>query len=101
MKQKRRKLSMKVKDGLGPACPTCALPMQRWKHDPKWKPPARLYISRRALAHNDAAGKRRASTCGRPDIAAHPTNLSAEMRAAAAARAIFGPGIRAISRHGN
>lgn len=152
MKQKRRKLSMKVKDGLGPACPTCALPMQRWKHDPKWKPPARLrllvqvperglqdqagdaargqsrhmrgldankkhlrstfeafeieherglYISRRALAHNDAAGKRRASTCGRPDIAAHPTNLSAEMRAAAAARAICGPGIRAISRHGN
>jgi len=152
MKQKRRKLSMKVKDGLGPACPTCALPMQRWKHDPKWKPPPRyyaywyeclnaacktkqvmppeakagtrgldankkhlrstfeafeiehergLYISRRALAHNDAAGKRRASTCGRPDIAAHPTNLSAEMRAAAAARAICGPGIRAISRHGN
>src|SRR5215831_14568255 len=43
MKQKRRKLSMKVKDGLGPACPTCALPMQRWKHDPKWKPPARYY----------------------------------------------------------
>jgi hypothetical protein len=38
MKQKRRKPSMKVKDGLGPACPTCALPMQRWKHDPKWKP---------------------------------------------------------------
>ena len=37
MKQKRRKLSMKVKDGLGPACTTCALPMQRWKHDPKWK----------------------------------------------------------------
>jgi hypothetical protein len=60
-----------------------------------------LYISRRALAHNDAAGKRRASTCGRPDIAAHPTNLSAPMRAAAAARAICGPGIRAISRHGN
>jgi hypothetical protein len=60
-----------------------------------------LYISRRALAHNDAAGNRRASTCGRPDIAAHPTNLSAPMRAAAAARAICGPGIRAISRHGN
>src|SRR5215467_4676462 len=152
MKQKRRKLSMKVKDGLGPACPTCALPMQRWKHDPKWKPPARyyaywyeclnaacktkqvmppeakagtcevwmrtkkhlrstfeafeiehergLYISRRALAHNDAAGKRCASPCGRPDIAAHPTNLSAEMRAPAAARAICGPGKRAISRHG-
>jgi hypothetical protein len=145
MKQKRRKLSMKVKDGLGPACPTCALPMQRWKHDPKWKPPARYYAywhecmnascktkqvmppeakagtcevwmrtkntsalpskhlrsNTSALAHNDAAGKRRASTCGRPDIAAHPTNLSAEMRAAAAARTISGPGIRAISRHGN
>jgi len=50
MKQKRRKPSMKVKDGPGPA---------------------------------------------------HPTKLSAEMRAAAAARAVCGPGIRAINRHGN
>jgi hypothetical protein len=32
---------------------------------------------------------------------AHPTKLSAEMRAAVATRAVCGPGIRAISRHGN
>src|SRR5215467_12916158 len=103
MKQKRRKLSMKVKDGLGPACPTCALPMQRWKHDPKWKPPARYYAywyeclsaacntkqvmppkanagtrgldAKQTMARQEIVAPRRG---GRPDIAAHATNLSAE-----------------------
>jgi hypothetical protein len=123
MKQKRRKLSMKVKDGLGPACPTCALPMQRWKHDPKWKPPARYYaywyecLNAACKTKQVMPPEAKAGTCEvwmrtkytsalpskhlRSNTAAHPTNLSAEVRATAAARAICGPGISAISRHGN
>jgi hypothetical protein len=121
MKQKRHKLSMKVKDGLGPTCPTCALCFGLGRHHllglagrvqglvpigviPGRALPLRVvHLNRtrvlwRTMTRQESVAPQ---PCGRPDIAAHPTNLSAEMRAAAAARAICGSGIRAISRHGN
>jgi hypothetical protein len=85
MKQKRRKLSMKVKDGLGPACPTCALPMQRWKHDAKWKPPARYYVLVRVPERglqDQAGGAARGQSRHVRGLDAKPTMMRQEIVAA-------------------